>query len=352
MRILLVVLWALSLVHCAHRPAPAAAVVVASAPTPETPPEALRGRVLSVLRYAGQRWVVLSSEVETLDASGPMTLVQRVGTVVVSRTVRTDTLPAPLRSVQGASLALPGADGARCRVTLGAPVLLARVHPHFSVVNRWEGLDEAGAATGPRADDATVAAQTWAEYLDGRLLVAPLAGDGCDRAGWGHAVAQTVTRFAAAPALPALRDRALAAHRATTVWRTLQQQMTESGPPEERPVPGVLWDTLSERPRVTVWRAGDAGRVFVTVASQHRGEGCGAFGGAVWSAWELVGDALVARSADTVEAMGLDFEPVEAVDGDGDGAPDFLSAERVVGLGPAGYTERLWLRVADHDCAC
>ena len=103
---------------------------------------------------------------------------------------------------------------------------------------------------------------------------------------------------------------------------------------------------------MTVWRAEGTRRVFVTVTSRHDGEGCGSFGGAQWSAWELVGEGLVARSADTIEAMGLDFAPVEAVDADGDGTPDFLSPDRVVASGPEGYAERLGLRIADHDCPC
>lgn len=351
MRIPLAAALVLSLVHCAHRaPAPVAASAVASAPA--AAPEALRGRVVSVLRHAGHRWAVLSPEVEGIDATGPATLVQRVDTVIVARAVRPETLPAAMRTVQGASLTLAASDGGRCRVTLGAPVLLARVHPHFATLNRWEGRDEEGTPSGRRVDDATVVAETWAEYTDGRLLVAPLAGEGCDAATWGHAVAQPVTVFAGAPAVPALRDRALAAHRATTPWRDLQRVMTESGPAAERPVPGTRWDELSERPRVTVWRAEGTRRVFVTVASRHLGEGCGSFGGAVWSAWELVGDGLVARSADTVDAMGFDFAPVEAVDGDGDGMPDFLSPDRVMVPGQEGYTERLVLRVADHDCPC
>lgn len=349
MRIPLAAALVLSLVHCAHRaPAPAAVSAVASAPAPE----ALRGRVVSVLRHAGHRWAVLSPEVEGVEASGPATLVQRIDTVIVARAVRPETLPVAMRRVQGAGLMLAASDGARCRVTLGAPVLLARVHPHFETLNRWEGRDEEGAQTMPRVDDATVAAETWSDYSDGRLLVAPLAGEGCDAATWGHAVDQPVTVFAGAPALPALRDRALAAHRATTVWRDLQRVMTESTPAEERPAPGTRWDELSERPRVTVWRAEGTRRVFVTVHSRHAGEGCGSFGGAVWTAWEQVGDALVARSADTLDATSLDFEPVEAVDADGDGTPDFLSADRVVAFGPEGYAERLGLRVAEHDCPC
>lgn len=351
MRIPLAAALVLSLVHCAHRaPAPAALASVASAPAASS--EVLRGRVVSVLRHAGHRWAVLSAETEGVDATGPATLVQREDTVIVARAVRPEALPAAMRTVQGASLTLAASDGGRCRVTLGAPVLLARVHPHFGTLNRWEGRDEEGRQSAPRVDDATVAAETWTDYSDGRFLVALLAGDGCDAATWGHAVDQPVTVFAGAPALPALRDRALAAHRATTVWRDLQRVMTESTPAEERPVPGTRWDELSERPRVTVWRAEGTGRVFVTVTSRHDGEGCGGFGGAQWSAWELVDDVLVARSADNVYGMGFDFAPVEAVDADGDGMPDFLSPDRVVAFGPEGYAERLGLRIAEHDCPC
>ncbi len=371
MRTLPLVTIVLTLVHCTHgRPAvtalrasPAAsrvvqapavqAVAVRAPATAEGGRPALRGRVIPVVNHAGRRWAVLSTEPAPDAATGPLTLIERNESVVVSSPVRPEAVPTAFVDVAGAALVLRGAGGERCRVTLGGPSLLARIHPHFGMVNHWDGHDDEGLPTLPRASDETVAREAFAAYDDGRLLVAPLTGEGCSGALWGHAEAPGAVAFVRSVADPATRAQALAAQRRTAAWREIQGRYLQEGPEPDRPAPrGSKWDELHAPPVVTVWRPEGGGREFVTVRSLVPREGCGVFSGALWTVWERVDGRLVARSPRVDPDAVQDFDPDVAADTDGDGAPEFVSAEGVMSLGPGGYGQTLSLQIAEHDCPC
>jgi len=307
--------------------------------------------VVPVVRHGGQRWAVLSTEAPTDAAHGPLTLHDRHGALVVASALRPEAVAAAYRQLEGTTLVLDaGGTAGTCTVTLGAPSLLARINPHFGMVNHWDGLDDEGHPTRPPTSDEAVAREALATYDDGRLLVAPLTGTGCDEALWGYAAGQATAVFVPSIADPSTHAAALAAQRATLAWRRLQRQYREDGPSPDRPaVPGSKWDELASPPVVTVWRAAQGGREFVTVRSEVPREGCAMFSGALWTVWERVDGRLVARSERT-EAM--DFAPATAADVDGDGAPEFVSSEGIVSLGPRGYSESVSLRIADHDCPC
>lgn len=332
------------------KPAPAAA------PTPDEPaaPVPLDGALLSfVVTLGGTPHVAIARGIPATWADGPPVVLTREA-AGVRRPAAVKALPAEHAAWAGRALTVFGKDGApRCRATVADLHTLVWYEPHFGTVNRWNARDDEG----PAPDDAAVVQM--AEELGGgdgdRFLVGRLVpedGAACDGAVWARAADRPLPSpaVAASDPDPGLREAALKRFRGQDRWKQIQAEYREH-PTEGK---GKRWDEHGGvRPAVRVLKGpGDVRWVWVGVDVN---EGCGGFFADLWTIWEVRG-AQPARARWTVLGVeppdGLWFEPLQAVDLDGDGRPEFVGPDDLVR--PVGPT---WQRVEtvepnSYDCPC
>lgn len=319
--------------------------VAAAQARPQETAGAWSDQAMPLISHAGRRWVVIASGLEDDAAEGPVRVVTRDDLVVTERAPRATAVPARWRA-PGRVVRANTHAGTSCALRLGAPTVLSRVSLDPGILDTWNGRDGAGNPIARRSD-ADIAAEAYEQGSGGRLLVAEVLDRACADASWAQVSAHPAVRFEPAPADDATRRAAIAAYRATEPWRAVQANFREYGDEGHPPAHDALWDELREAPTVTTWRATEGGRTFVTVRGGVPFEGCGAFAGAVWSVFEREGDRLVPLAASEG-----DFVPTEVVDADGDGAPEFLSADEVRALGPSGYEPVLSVAYPVQGCPC
>lgn len=301
---------------------------------------AWRRQALLIVSEGGRRWVVLASGLDDDAGVGP--------TRVISRDELVATLRAPREGLaaSGASVIAHDRSGARCELRVDAPVVLSRVALDSAQLDAWNGHDPDGTVV-PRRSDADIAEEGYQNGSGGRLLAAEVLDSACAEALWAQPADAGVARYGAEPADARTRRAALAAYRATEAWRSTQETFREYSNEVVSTV--ALWDELRSPPEVTVWRSRDRERVFVTVQGSVPSEGCGEFAGNVWSVFEQLGQRLVSRGA---RADDDHFAPLEVVDADGDGAPEFITGGEVRAMGPSGYERSLSVSYPVHGCRC
>lgn len=314
--------------------------------TPAAPPA---GSLLHVLSHGGARWVALAPAPDDGSWSrGRPALVDRGEQTVVARAEPSEAVPQALRDLRGQPVRAWQADGTSCEARLGELAVLARVDVHFATEQRWNGERDDG-ARGPRVGDAVVAREAWAEADEGRVLVARLDdAAGCATAPRWARLASQPPAVAFAPSTPdaALAGRVLARARALPAWRRLQTEYRAEGNP------GAHWDSheAGQAPVITLWQAAGGARRFVTLRASTMVGGCGQFSARATVVFELGGPQGLILHSDGAEP-GY-FVPEAAADLDGDGVPEFITAEGYARRTGAVFRAATPLRVPSHDCEC
>ncbi|MBL8603081.1 MAG: nuclear transport factor 2 family protein [Myxococcales bacterium] len=317
---------------------------------PASTPAAIEPAMLGQVRVVeGVRYVLLAKAPDDRSWSQePVRLLDRRSAEVSTLGAANGAaIPEGLRGFAGQSVRAYTADGRRCEARLGALAVLGQVDVHFGVEARWAGQQDDGTPGAP-LDAATVGREAWAESDGGMFLVAPLEGsEGC-------AAEPRVVRLASQPEVKvylgtaadaALSAQALAQVRGLAAWRQLQiayrAQAPNAGP----------WDSLNTTspPRVTVWQAEGAPRRFVTVVISAAGGGCADFSGEMTVVFEQRGAALTLHS-DAADPGA--FVPLTAVDVDGDGVPEFVTANGFARRTGAVFRVATPWQVPYHDCPC
>ena len=304
------------------------------------------GALMNVIAHGGRRWAVIASvPAGAAWHDGAPALLDRDGVVVARANARLASLSPDLRALDGARVQLAGARGAPCTATLRGLSVLSRIDVHFSVEQRWNGEGENSQrvrrATGPQ-----IARDVWG---NGMLLVARLDGLA------PRCASATAARLASLPAAPvfvattadaALTGHALASFRALPAWATLQAQY------QSEPDGGAArWDEHGRTaPAVSLWQVPGSARRFVTVSARVAVGGCAQFTGKLWAVFEATDDASWRPLTSGTAAES--FEPSTALDGDGDGAPEFVVDDGVVRLRGAGYERFESIAAPNNDCDC
>ncbi|MEZ4406926.1 MAG: hypothetical protein R3A52_10670 [Polyangiales bacterium] len=362
----LAVLSALTLLHCNHDlSAPTTPATVTSAPAVLTPvaTEPTTAAVANpaaapwmLVSHGGRRFAVLRADIPSEGVVGPATMIERAphaGPVVFSQRPAPAAVPAELGDIEGAAVLLHQRDGAVCRATLSAPTVLTRYDAEDPEDMTWEGVDEEGQRTGPRATDAQVIEQllTMVGESD-RLLVAELSTTGCASARWAHDERRAPGVFRREALVGSDAAVALAAFRASSAWAETQSQYRESYRAEngsDPPAARALWDASARAPEVYRWTPSREGHRFVTVRAEIPHEGCGMFSAAQWAVFEETDRGLVRR---TSASEGADFTAEEAADLDGDGTPEFISDDGVARAVASGIERTVSTTVPYRGCSC
>ena len=314
--------------------------------TPAAPPV---GSLLHVLSHGGARWVVLAPAPDDGSWSrGLPALVDRGEQTVVARAEPSGAVPQALRELRGQPVRAWHADGTACEARLGELAVLARVDVHFGTEQRWNGEGDDG-ARGPRASDDVVAREAWAEADEGRVLVARLDdAAGCATPPRWARLASQPPAVAFAPSTPdaALAGRVLARARELPAWRRLQGEYRTEGNA------GAHWDSheVNHAPVITLWQGAGGARRFVTLRASTMVGGCGQFSARATVVFELGGPQGLILHSDGAEPG--DFVPEAAADLDGDGVPEFITAEGYARRTGAVFRAATPLRVPSHDCEC
>lgn len=313
-------------------------------------PEA--GAAMPIVSAGAQRWAVLAAVPEGADwHAGAPELVVRDAVVVTRAAVRPGAVPAPLAALAHQTVSLGDAGGSHCAAHLGDLVVLSRVDVHFGVEQAWDGQQPDG-SRGPPATNARIAADAWGE---GMLLAAALddAAD-CPSATYARLASAPADRaFARTDADAALATRVRAAFRALAGWTSLEATFhdPESHADGETPPASAHWDeTDGAAPAVALWQLPGAGRRFAVIGASTASGGCADFSGAMWAVFEV--DAQGALTPLTDASDPGYFVPVGAVDVDGDGAPEWIVPEGIVGRASGGLGLVEDISPAMHDCYC
>lgn len=315
-----------------------------------TPAEPGPGALLHVFSHGGARWVTLANAPDDGSWSrGEASLVDRSGQVVVTRTEFAEVgVPSALRALGGQAVRAWAPDGTACDARLGGLAVLGRVDVHFGTEQRWSGEREDGTRGAP-VSDAVVAREAWAEADGGRVLVARLdAADGCSPATRWARIASQPAPVVFAPSTPdaALAARVMARVRSLPVWRRLQAEYREGGGA------AAAWDSheATARPTLRLWQAPGGARRFVTVYASTTVGGCGQFMARATVVFELGGPQGLVLHSDGADP-GV-FVPDGAVDLDGDGVPEFVTADGYARRTGAVYRVAAPLAAPSHDCDC
>jgi hypothetical protein len=330
-----------------------AAPAAAEEPAPPTAPPPLDAALFSfVVDLAGASYVVIARPVPPEAAEGAPTVLTRE-TAAVRWPAAAKALTPAQAAWAGRAVAVRGRDGAaRCRATVADLHVLLRYEPHFGTVAAWEGRGDDG---DPAPDDAALAQEAretgaprdW--WLVGRLV--PDAGQACDGGLWARAADQPAPPPVAAAAAPdrALRRAALQRLRALPEWKRIAGDYRTDRLEGKR---APHWDQHGgTQPRVHVMSG--PGEVRWVWAGASVNQGCGAFFGSLWAVWEVRGGAKGTWTplvTSTLESPW--FDPLQAVDLDGDGRPELVGPRDLLRpVGPS-WTPVESVEPSSYDCPC
>lgn len=288
---------------------------------------------------AGGLYVVLATRVDPAWSEGEPRLLVDAPPMVAARSIVDERVPDALRRLRGRALQLHGATGPTCTATIGALHELRRVRPHFGSVQHWNGFE-----TGVAQPRDVIARELWPMGEGGALLVGTLTTSGdCRGSSWARASDAPPPAILAEVATdPAHAAEALRLLRETDVHRALQRDHDEL----EDVARGVPWDEGGTRTvRTFVDPTGARAIVTVTVVVN---EGCESFGGRAWAAFEVRDGALQLRTASADVA----HEPLAAVDADGDGTIELVTADGVLRWTDDRYALTPVITPRDLDCGC
>lgn len=315
----------------------------------QTPAAPAPGALMHVVSHGGSRWLVLANAPDDGSWSrGTPTLVERNDAVVVTRAeVNTDAVPAALRALAGQAVSAYSAAGAACSARAGELAVLGRVDVHFGTEQRWNGQQEDG-TQGPRASDAVVAQEAWAESEGGMVLAARLDdAASCTDPAWARQTSLGAPAvFTSSAADAALTTRVLARFRALPAWRRLQTDYRAGG------ATGASWDSHGEHnaPAITLWQTPGSNRRFVTVRASTAVGGCADFSAELTAVFEVGGPQGLILHSDGADPGA--FTPIAATDLDGDGVPEFVTEHGYVRRTGTVFRGATPYAVPSHDCPC
>ncbi|UJR79823.1 nuclear transport factor 2 family protein [Sandaracinus amylolyticus] len=290
---------------------------------------------------AGGPFVVLATRVDPAWSEGEPRLLVDTPPMVAARSIVEERVPDALRRLRGRALQLHGATGPTCTATIGALHEVRRVHPHFGSVQHWNGFE-----TGVAQPRDVIARELWPMGEGGALLVGALTTSGdCRGSIWARASdAPAPTILAEVATDPAHAAEALRLLRGTDVHRALQRDHDDF----EDVARGVPWDEDGDATRtVRTFRDATGARAVVTIAVVVRDQ-CATFGGRAWAAFDVRDGALQLRTARADVA----HEPLAAVDADGDGSIELVTADGVLRWTGDGYELTRAITPRDLDCGC
>lgn len=305
-------------------------------------------------------------EVDGTDAAGALRFVRMLDApyVILGPPVKTTATPTLLargrphvvsaRVADGAphvgrAVTLYSPNGRRCGATVAEVVVLGMVIPHFGAIQTWNGeMDDSG----EKATDAEIAGSLWGMSDDGgRVLAARLDKSANDCAGAVFArmegpEAPVAAVWSPSPVTPALRNAALAHMRQSALWKSVQTDYTaiegKQGP----------WDA-AEIVRTTARGFVSTSGKRLIVINMDAGFGCGGFGGALWQAFTVEGQAVKPVGA----PLTTPFQPAAALDGGGP-LPSLVGVEGYSGDSAlytpkdGAYAPASSVPVLDLDCPC
>lgn len=316
----------------------------------QAPAEPPTGALMHVLSPGHERWIVLAraSDDGSWSRGEPVLVDRDAQQVATRRDIDPGAVPQSLRELRGQAVRVFSGDGSACDARLGELAVLGRIDVHFGTEQRWSGEAPDG-TRGPRMSDREVAREAWHESDGGMLLVARLDdASGCSATPLYGRLASLppATVFAPSTADPALGQRALSRFRALPSWRRLQSEYRESG------ATGPNWDSheRTSAPVVKVWQAPGSARRFVTVSASTTVGGCAEFSARLTAVFEVGGPQGLILHSDPAEPGA--FEAQAAVDIDGDGVPEFVTADGYVRRAGTVLRSVSPLAVPSHDCPC
>ena len=311
--------------------------------------ELAASQLLQIVREQGATYVVISAEPEHERwSAGAPSLVSKGNPIIMERSVNESLLPKPLASFKGRSMRVFGGSGEVCRGTLGAPMLIGRVEPHFGERQRWEGEEDDNGNKSPALSDDRVAELAWDMTTDGKLLVAELVetiGDCRD------------ARFARAADLPALpttaarRPAAVLATQAMTAFRALPgyKEIDTSYRSSKQTTASESW-TESDNANVTMVEFSTGKESYVWV-SAFAGEMCSDFSGQMSVLWKVSGTNAKKFEFQVMYHGDAEFNPDTLVQIPGDEGPSLLGGESILRKDTKGYAVED-LHVPFLDCPC
>lgn len=303
-----------------------------------------QGAFLPTFEVEGARYAIVAAADEGWTEGAAELL--SPGEVVVSRkAARMSALPEALRGYASQRFRFYDNEGRSCESTLGAFSVVSRVDVHFGVSQRWSGEDPDGtrhAAYTP----AEVAAEAF--DMGAQVLVARLE-DECGRGAlWAQLASQRPAvgfRSSAAPA--PLAAAVLQRFRALPAWRAAETAYREDG----AAIRGRSWDAHGgQAPEVALWQAPNNGRRFAVVSASTTVGGCGEFSGSMTAVFEVTGAQTLVLQTDGSGPVYVD--PDGAADLDGDGRPEFITAEGLFRRMGTVYRPQEIYTVPNNDCPC
>lgn len=266
--------------------------------------------------------------------------------VVVSRkSARASALPEALRGLATQRFRFYTAAGQTCEAGIGALSVISRIDVHFGVSQRWAGEDPDGnrhAAYTP----AEIAADAF--DMGAQVLVARL-DDPCARGAlWAQLASQApVAAFGSATAPAPLATAVLQRFRALPAWRAAESAYREDG----AAIRGRSWDMHDgHAPEVVLWQGPNNGRRFAVVSASTMVGGCAEFSGSMTAVFEVTGaQTLVLQSDGASPSL---VAPYGAADLDGDGRPEFITAEGLFRRMGTVFRPQPLYPVPNQDCPC
>lgn len=293
------------------------------------------GQWMPVEDLGGPAVIIASADAAKLGTGKPR-LVDTGMPVIASQAVNEDLLSDSDKAMRGRHFVLYGPGGEVCRATVGTLQLYSRHDPHFGTRMTWDGEDGQ-----PKWTDAEIADQAMSidigTVLAGTLV--PEAGQSCRDAMWA--------RDAALPP-PAVFLKSAAPADLVTMGRAKFRAM--KGYRDAIADVGQAWEGNGE---YFLFEGQSTGRKFLTTRA-ITGNGCGDPTAEFWAIWEVTeGDGGRKLTLLTDQANpGPLFFPLAAADVDGDGIPEFFSAQSVVRTaGPLMVVEDAF-PIPSFDCPC
>lgn len=300
-------------------------------------PAPFRDRLSFVL---DDKWVLIDDEPSEGWAIGAATFVPGTNAQTSWKGVNGAALDLGKQTWKGRKVIVWGKSGKPCTTTVTGFQMVSRAYVHFGQLEEWK--DKKPAEIAPLA---------W--ELGSKQLMGVLA-PGCKDLGYARdaSLPPPLPIVVAAKPTEAQRALAMAALRKLPRYEELQKNfVAEAGKK------GGAWEQNAEGAVVDLGVFVYGTRTWISVTATA-GEGCGGWSGDVWALFEVVDGKLVLRNK---PGSGPTVTPTQAVDTDGDGAPEFLYDQPWWELGTdRGMVrphsdrndEHLKLAAPFNDCPC
>jgi hypothetical protein len=267
---------------------------------------------------------VLLDEASGLDFKSAPALDKEDGSASFRARAPVDKADVPLA---GKPFTVFGARGATCKGTLDRVSLVSGITPHFGTVAEWHGQAES-----PELSEAQIAQEVWSS---GRTVLVGKVG-ACDgliaRAGGAPVVAFNEVKD------DKLAASVLASFRKLDEWEKTQHEFAAT---DER----GAWDR--EGAIVHIFQHPTTGKMWAVVHATG-GDMCSGFAAEMTAVFEQDKKSWKDVSGPTLEQ----FDPDAAFDLDGDGVPELVAPNVIVGHTDDGFEVVHQFAYPDHDCPC